>query len=146
MIFYFDAIWGKSYKGDGSAHPYKQDCDLSKTRPGKSYTGEGSGSFEKLENLFWRPKGRQQNKFRSVLFTIMKRNCCILLSHLPFGLQSCFQDIWSFPAICLGVSKLFSTSIGSMMTKCPSTSNVTVYMDIIYRQSPIFSSVTKELF
>ena len=41
-------------------------------KPGKSYTGEGSGHFEKLEKPVWRPKGRQLNKFRSMLFTKMK--------------------------------------------------------------------------
>ena len=40
----------------------------------KSYTGEGSASFEKLEKPIWRPKGRQLNKFRSNIFTIMKTN------------------------------------------------------------------------
>ena len=39
---------------------------------GKSNTGEGSGYFEKLETPVWRPKGRQLNKFRSMLITIMK--------------------------------------------------------------------------
>ena len=46
----------------------------------KSYTAECLASFEKLEKPVWRPKGNQRNKFRSVLFTIMKINCCILLS------------------------------------------------------------------
>ena len=58
---------------------------------GKSYTGEGSASSEKLEKPVWRPKGRQLNKFK------MKTNCFISLSCLPSGLQSCFQAIWSFP-------------------------------------------------
>ena len=43
-------------------------------KPEKSYTGEGSASFEKVEKHVWRPKGRQVNKFRSMLFTIMKTN------------------------------------------------------------------------
>ena len=30
--------------------------------PGKSYTGEGSGRFEKLEKPAWKPKGRQLYK------------------------------------------------------------------------------------
>ena len=42
---------------------------------GKSYTGEGSASTKKLEQPVWRPKGRQLNKFRSMLLTIMKTNC-----------------------------------------------------------------------
>ena len=63
-------------------------------RAGKSYTREGSASFEKQEKPVWRPKGRQLNKFRSVLFTIMKTNWWILLSCLPSGLQSCFQAIY----------------------------------------------------
>ena len=36
---------------------------------GKSYTGEGSGRLEKLEKSVWRPKGRQPNKFKSILFS-----------------------------------------------------------------------------
>ena len=40
--------------------------------PRKSYTGEDSGCFEKLEKLVWRPKERQLNKFRSMLFTKKK--------------------------------------------------------------------------
>ena len=32
----------------------------------KSYTGEGSGRFEKLAKPVWRPKGRQLNKFRKM--------------------------------------------------------------------------------
>ena len=39
---------------------------------GKSYTGERSGRFEKLEKPVGRPKGRQLNKFGSMLFTKMK--------------------------------------------------------------------------
>ena len=47
---------------------------------GKSYTREGSAtSFEKLEKPVWRPKGGQLSKFRRMLFTIMKINCCISL-------------------------------------------------------------------
>ena len=37
--------------------------------PGKSYKGESSASFEKLEKPVWR--GRQLKKFRKMLFTIM---------------------------------------------------------------------------
>ena len=66
-------------------------------KPGKYYTGEGSASFETLEKPVWRPKGRQLIKFSSMLFTILKTNCCIFLSCLPPGLQSCFQVVWSFP-------------------------------------------------
>ena len=40
---------------------------------GKSYSGEGSASFGKLEKPVWRPMGRKLNKFRSLLFTIMKQ-------------------------------------------------------------------------
>ena len=43
------------------------------TKPGKSYTGEGSASFENLEKPVWRPKGRQLNKFSSVLLTKIKK-------------------------------------------------------------------------
>ena len=39
----------------------------------KSYTGEGSASTKKLEKPVWRPKGRQLNKFRSMLIIIMKQ-------------------------------------------------------------------------
>ena len=42
--------------------------------PRKSYTGEGSASIKKLEKPVWRPKGRQLNKFRSMLLTTMKTN------------------------------------------------------------------------
>ena len=41
--------------------------------PGKSFIGEGSPSFKKLEKPVWRPKGRQLNKFRSLLFTKIKK-------------------------------------------------------------------------
>ena len=44
------------------------------SKAGKSYTGEGSARFEKP---VWRLKGRQLNKFRRMLLTIMKSNCCI---------------------------------------------------------------------
>ena len=37
----------------------------------KSFTGKGWASFEKLEKPVWRQKGRQLNKFRSMLFTAM---------------------------------------------------------------------------
>ena len=53
-------------------------------RSGKSYTGEGSASTKKLEKPVWRPKGRQLNKFRGMLLTMMKTNCFILLSCLPW--------------------------------------------------------------
>ena len=58
---------------------------------------EGWASFRKLDKPVWRPMGRQLNKFRSMLFTIMKTNFWIPLSCLPSGLQSCSQAIWSFP-------------------------------------------------
>ena len=51
-----------------------------------SYSGEGSGPFEKLEKPVWRPKGRQLNKLRSLLFTKMKTNCFISVSCHPSGL------------------------------------------------------------
>ena len=38
---------------------------------GKSHTGEGPPSFKKLEKPVRRPKGRQLNKFRSMLFTLI---------------------------------------------------------------------------
>ena len=60
-------------------------------RPEKSYTGEGSASTKKLEKPVRRPKGRQLNKFRSMLFTTMKLNCCILLSCRSFGLKAVFK-------------------------------------------------------
>ena len=41
--------------------------------PEQSYTGEGSAGFEKLEKPVWRPKGRQLNKFRSMLCNIIKQ-------------------------------------------------------------------------
>ena len=63
----------------------------------KSYTGEGSACFKKLEEPVWRPKGRQLNKFRSVPFNLTKTNCYLSLNCLPSGLQSCFQAISSFP-------------------------------------------------
>ena len=40
---------------------------------GKSYTGEGSASFIKLEKPVWRPKGRQFDKLSSMLLTMMKK-------------------------------------------------------------------------
>ena len=88
---------------------------------------EGSASFEKLVKSVWRPKGRQLNKFRSMLFTILKTNCCISLSCLPSGLQSCFQAIWSVPlykmslltAIKICFSFLF---IGALSRFCDSDS------------------------
>ena len=64
---------------------------------GKSYTGEGSASFKKLGKPVWRPKRSQLIKFRRMLCTIMQTKWCISLSCLPFGLQSYFQAIWSFP-------------------------------------------------
>ena len=42
-------------------------------RAGKPYTGKGSPGFKKLEKPVWRPKRRQLNKFRSMLFTKMKK-------------------------------------------------------------------------
>ena len=78
---------------------------------GKSYTGEGWDSFEKLEKPVWRPKGRQHNKFRSMLFTIMKTNCCTLLSCLPSGLQNCFQAIWSFPLYKISLVEGFKACV-----------------------------------
>ena len=47
---------------------------------GKIKQGKASASFKKLEKPIWRPKGRQLNKFRSMLFTLLKTNCCISLS------------------------------------------------------------------
>ena len=64
---------------------------------GKTYTSEGSASLKKLEKSVWRPKGKQLNKFRSMIFTTMKTNYFFSLSCLPSCLQSCFQAIWSFP-------------------------------------------------
>ena len=43
---------------------------MAKMGSGKFYTGEGPPSFEKMEKPVWRPKGRQLNKFRSILFTL----------------------------------------------------------------------------
>ena len=54
-------------------------CHFHTVSAEKSYTGESSASFDKLEKPVWRPKGRQLSKFRSMLFTIMKPNYCILL-------------------------------------------------------------------
>ena len=45
---------------------------LFRSPPGKSYTGEGSASTKKLEKPVWRPEGRQFNKFRVMLLTIME--------------------------------------------------------------------------
>ena len=61
-------------------HPHTRSKNLTVKYillPGKSYTGEGSASFEKLEKPVWRPKERQLNKFRSMPSTTMKKNCCI---------------------------------------------------------------------
>ena len=44
---------------------------------GKSYAGEGSASFEKLEKPVWRQKGRQLHKFK--------------LSPLVFGTNPTFK-------------------------------------------------------
>ena len=93
---------------------------------GNLIQGMAQVALKNWKNLFWRPKGRQQNKFRSVLFTIMKTNCSILLSHLPFGLQSCFQAIWFFPMYNISLPFVLEfqsfflplPSIGSMMTSC----------------------------
>ena len=83
--------------------------------PGKSYTGEGSASFKKLKKTVWRPKGRQLDNFRGMLFAKMKKNCCISLSCLPSGLPSCFQAIWSFPSykISLIIRSRFSQALQS---------------------------------
>ena len=48
--------------------------EVTKTPPncaGKYLTGESSASFESWKKTVWRPKGRQLNKFGSLLFTIM---------------------------------------------------------------------------
>ena len=65
------------------------------TISGKTYTGEGSASFEKLENLFG--DQREDSLTSLEVCKLLKKNCCISLSCLPSGLQSCFQAIWSFP-------------------------------------------------
>ena len=49
---------------------YKKTGVRQKT--GKSYTGEELASFKKLEKPVWRLKGRQLNKFKSMLFTFIK--------------------------------------------------------------------------
>ena len=77
------------------------------TRPRKwrksKYTGgiwitnQGNLIFEKLEKNGLETKGRHLYKFRRMLFTTMKTNCCVSQSCLPFGLQNCFQAIWFFP-------------------------------------------------
>ena len=72
---------------------------LEAVKPGKSYTGEDSGSFEKLEKPVWRPKGRQLNKFRSMLFNIMKTNCLMSLRCLLSGLQRCFPVVKDVPGL-----------------------------------------------
>ena len=85
--------------------------------PGKSYTGEGSSSFEKVEKPVWRPKGRQLNKLRSMIFTKMEKNCKISLSCLPSGLQSRFHAIWSFPLYKISLLKMlicFQTQDGAI--------------------------------
>ena len=58
------------------------------TSPGKTYTGEGSASSEKLEKPVWRPKGRQLNKFRSMQITkingMLRHSLATLLICLSF--------------------------------------------------------------
>ena len=61
--------------------------------------------LKKLGKPVCRPMGRQLNKFRSMLCTLMKTNCCNSLGCLPFGLQSCFQEIWSFPLFKISMPK-----------------------------------------
>ena len=50
---------------------------------GKYFTGEGSASFEKLEKPVRTPNGRQLNKLKSMLFTIMKTCCFTTPSYIP---------------------------------------------------------------
>ena len=89
------------YKQTSSRGGLELEVDKSK----KSYIGEGSASFKKLEKPVWRPKGRQLNKFRSLLLTIMKRNCCILPNCLPSDPQSCVQAICSLHLYNISLDK-----------------------------------------
>ena len=59
--------------------------------------GKAQLALKNWKNLFGDKKRRQLNKLRSMLFSIMKTNCCISLSWLPNCLQSCPRAIWSFP-------------------------------------------------
>ena len=47
-----------------------------------------------------------------MLFTIMKTNCCMLLSCLPSGLQSSFQAIWSF--LLYKISLILSSTLSPL--------------------------------
>ena len=62
---------------------------------GNLIQGKAQLAFKNWKNLFGdqREGSRQLNKFRCMLFTMMKTNCCIFLSCLPSGLQSFLTEM-----------------------------------------------------
>ena len=68
-------------------------------------------------------------------------NCCISLSCLPSGLQSCFQAIWSFPL----VRKLIFLGMVCAVSVCPTYHCVPTYLLICLIHNTAFVSwKTKE--
>ena len=61
------------------------------------YKGRHRLALKNLKNQFGDLREDSLTSLENMVLTIMKPNCFILLSCLLFGLQSCFQAIWTFP-------------------------------------------------